>query len=152
MNYRFATDRTLGRLTKWLRILGFDTVFESDFSIKEFYENLAPDRILLTRIGKFRKPLAGQRRVYIRANDWAGQLEQTIDELAITLGDTRPFSRCTKCNSAIVEIARENIFGRVPDYIWENHDAFSMCQNCERIFWSGSHVERSRERINRLFE
>jgi len=152
MKYSFAADRTLGKLAKWLRILGFDTVFESGCSDKRFYENLEPDRVLLTRIGNLRKQLAARRLVFIKANDLIGQLGQTIDELAITINDISPFSRCIECNSAIIDIAKENVFGLVPDYIWENHDNFSMCRNCERFFWAGSHVERSREMIERLFK
>ena len=152
MKYSFAADRTLGKLAKWLRILGFDTVFESDSSGNRFYEYLDADRVLLTRIGHLRQQSVVRRLVFIKANDLAGQLVQTIDELAITYNDIRLFSRCIKCNSAIIAIAKENVFGQVPDYIWENHDNFSMCRQCERIFWTGSHVGRSREMIERLFK
>ncbi len=150
MKYSFAADRTLGKLAKWLRILGFDTVFESDSSGNRFYEYLDADRVLLTRIGHLRQQSVVRRLVFIKANDLAGQLVQTIDELAITYNDIRLFSRSIKCNTAIIAIAKENVFGRVPDYIWEHHDNFSMCRQCERIFWTGSHVERSREMIERL--
>ena len=152
MDYSFAVDRTLGKLAKWLRILGFDTVFESDYSAKWFYENLEPDRVLLTRIGYLSRQLAAHRLVLIKANDLVGQLAQTIDELAITVNDISPFSRCNTCNSVIADVAREKVFGRVPDYIWENHDNFSICRQCERIFWAGSHTERSRKFIEGLFK
>jgi hypothetical protein len=152
MNYSFAADRTLGKLAKWLRILGFDTVFESGCSGKRFYENLESERVLLTRIGNLRQQLAENRLIFIKANDLIGQLGQTIDELAITINDISPFSRCIECNSAIIDIGKENVFGLVPDYIWENHDNFSMCRHCKRFFWAGSHVERSREMIERLFK
>ena len=61
-------------------------------------------------------------------------------------------ARAKRYNSAIIDIDKENVFGLVPDYIWENHDNFSMCRHCERFFWAGSHVERSREMIERLFK
>jgi uncharacterized protein with PIN domain len=152
MNYSFAADRTLGKLAKWLRLLGFDTVFESGCTGKRFYENLEPERVLLTRIGNLRQQLKESHLIFIKANDLTGQLHQTIGELAITINDINPFSRCIECNSAIIEIDKENVFGLVPDYIWENHNNFSMCRNCERFFWTGSHVNRARERINQLFE
>ena len=152
MNYSFAADRTLGKLAKWLRLLGFDTVFESGCSGKRFYENIEPDRILLTRIGILRKQLAESRLIFIKANDLIGQLVQTIDVLAITINDISPFSRCIVCNLAIIDVDKENVFGLVPDYIWENHDNFSMCRHCERFYWAGSHGERSREMIERLFK
>ena len=152
MKYSFAADRTLGKLAKWLRILGFDTVFESDHTSKWFYDGLDADRVLLTRIENLRKQSAVRRLVFIKADDLAGQLVQTIDELAISANDISLFSRCIECNTAIVDIAKEKVFGLVPDYIWENHDNFSICRQCERIFWAGSHVERTKEWIDKLFE
>ena len=152
MKYSFAADRTLGKLSKWLRILGFDTLFESDISNKGFYDNLAQERILLTRTAKIREQFAAQRLVFIKADHIAEQLRQVIDDLAITRRDIRLFSMCLQCNSPIVAVGKEAVTGRVPDYIWHTHDEFSKCSQCERIFWAGSHVQRSREMIERLFE
>ena len=152
MKYSFAADRTLGKLVKWLRILGFDTLFESDISNKEFYDNLAQDRILLTRTAKIRKQFAAKRLVFVKADTLAEQLRQVIDDLAITRQDIRMFSMCLQCNSPIVEVGKQAAYGRVPDYIWQTHDEFSKCSQCDRIFWAGSHVERSREMVEGLFE
>ena len=151
VSYQFAADRTLGKLAKWLRILGFDTVFESDYSSKWFYEHLEPERVLLTRIVKLRKQFAARRMVAIEANGLAEQLGQVIIALPLSLNDIEPFTRCVKCNSPIVDVTKEDAFGRVPDYIWETQKVFSMCGQCERIFWAGSHTERSREFIRQLF-
>jgi len=152
MKYSFAADRTLGKLTKWLRILGFDTIFESDISQKAFYEHLEHERVLLTRTTKIRDRFAVKRLVFIEADNVYEQLRQVIDELAITHKDIRVFSICLHCNSPIVGVNKQIIYGRVPDYIWETHDEFSTCRLCERIYWSGSHMERSRAVIERLFK
>jgi uncharacterized protein with PIN domain len=152
MNFCFAADRTLGRLAKWLRLMGFDTLYEPDVSSNWFYAHLDEMRILLTRTEKIRNRCAGRRLVFIEANQLFEQLAQVIDELAITSKDIRPFSRCIDCNTPIIDIAKETVYGQVPDYIWETHDNFSMCRQCERIFWRGSHTERAMDRIKRLFD
>jgi uncharacterized protein with PIN domain len=152
MNFCFAADRTLGRLAKWLRLMGFDTVFESDVSSNYFYEHLDESRVLLTRTVKIRRCLAGRRLIFIEANDVFGQLAQIVSELAISSKDIRPFSRCIECNIPVMEIAKETAFGLVPDYIWEIHDNFSQCRQCKRIFWRGSHTERSMDKIRKLFD
>jgi len=151
MNLTFAADRTLGRLAKWLRLLGFDTVYESDVSGDRFYDNLDEMRVLLTRTEKNRSRFSGHRLVFIEANDSFEQLAQVIDDLGITASDIRPFSRCIECNIPIIDIPKESAFGLVPDYIWETHDDFSMCRQCGRIFWRGSHTERSMEKIENMF-
>jgi uncharacterized protein with PIN domain len=151
MDYCFAADRTLGKLAKWLRILGFDTIFESDASNQQFYEQLDPERVLLTRTAKIRNRFAAKRLVFIEADDVYEQLQQVIDELAITRKDIRVFSMCLQCNSPTIDVNKQSLYGLVPDYIWQTHDEFHRCRRCERIFWAGSHVERSREKIERLF-
>ena len=152
MGYCFAADRTLGKLAKWLRILGFDTIFETDISKKAFYEHLEHERILLTRITKIRDRFAVKMLVFIEADNVYEQLRQVIGELEITPKDIRVFSICSHCNSPIVGVNKQIIYGRVPDYIWETHDEFSTCRLCERIYWSGSHMERILEVIERLFK
>jgi len=151
MSLSFAADRTLGKLAKWLRIMGFDTLFESDISNKGFYDNLAPERILLTRTTKIREQFAAKRLVFIKADNLAEQLRQVVDDLAITRQDIRLFSMCLQCNTPIVAVGKAAVYGRVPDYIWQTHDEFSKCSQCDRIFWAGSHVERSRAIIEKLF-
>ena len=152
MKLYFAADRTLGKLAKWLRILGFDTIFESDISNKGFYDHLEPERVLLTRTAKIRHRFAAKRLVFIEADDVYEQLRQVIGELAIARQDIRVFSMCLQCNSPIIEVNKQAVYGRVPDYIWQTHDEFSRCRQCERIYWSGSHVARSRAIIEKLFE
>ncbi|CAB1064159.1 hypothetical protein D1BOALGB6SA_8950 [Olavius sp. associated proteobacterium Delta 1] len=152
MDYCFAADRTLGKLAKWLRILGFDTIFESDISNKRFYDHLAQERVLLTRTAKIRDRFATKRLVFIEADDVYEQLRQVIDEMAIARKDIRVFSMCLQCNSPIIGINKIAIYGLVPDYIWQTHDEFSKCLQCERIYWSGSHVERSTAFIEKLFD
>jgi len=152
MSYFFAADRTLGKLAKWLRILGFDTLFESDIANQGFYDNLAQERILLTRTAKIRERFAAKRLVFIKDDNPAEQLKQVVDDLAITRRDIHLFSVCLQCNSPIIAVSKQDVYGQVPDYTWQTHDEFSKCRQCERIYWAGSHVERSRQVIEHLFE
>jgi uncharacterized protein with PIN domain len=147
----FAAERTLGRLTKWLRLLGFDTISEPAAAYERFFEKLQPDRILLTRTGRIRDKFSSHRMVFVESNDPQAQLKQVIREVEIGPGQIRPFSRCLRCNLEILEIKKDSILGQVPDYILESHDRFRYCPNCKRIYWPGSHTKRSMERIGQLF-
>ena len=151
MDLCFAADRTLGKLAKWLRILGFDTLYESDIYSSWFYEHLGADRILLTRTEKIREGFSGQRLVFVNPDQPLEQLRQVITETVITEDDVRLFSRCIHCNIPIFPIDKEDVFGLVPDYTWETHSDFKICRRCERIYWKGSHWQRSGERVDKLF-
>jgi len=139
-------------LAKWLRILGFDTIFESDYAGRAFYDRLGQERVLLTRIVKMRDRFDANRLIFIQSDQVYEQLGQVVAELALTRADIRLFSRCLPCNSPISAADKQIVAGRVPDYIWENHDTFYQCRRCERIYWAGSHGERSRAVIEHLFD
>ena len=151
MIHRFAADRTLGTLAKWLRILGFDTICELEISTKLFFDSLEGTRILLTRTKKIQEKFNTHRTVFIKSNFLDEQLKQVVNEIGINQAEIRPFLRCIQCNLPIVEISKDDAYGLVPDYIWETQEIFNKCSQCERIYWRGSHAERSMERINQLF-
>ena len=151
MAFSFAADRTLGKLAKWLRILGFDTIFESDVSGDRFPGDLTKERIVLTRTISIKKRFITQHCIFISSNFLNEQLKQVIVETGIGPADVRPFSICLDCNVPIAAVDKDDVFGQVPDYIFETHSEFKRCCQCEKIFWPGSHTERSLEKIEQLF-
>ena len=151
MRYCFAAERTLGKLAKWLRLLGFDTIFQAQNSSHTFSKDIQPERILLTRTQALREQRGTRQCVFIKSDHVRDQIQQVIDELGIAFQHIRPFSRCISCNVEIIPIEKDAVFGRIPDYVWETHDIFHTCPECERIYWRGSHTERNMERIKELF-
>ncbi len=148
----FAADKTLGRLAKWLRLLGFDTLFESERADEKFIDTLEKDRILLTRTQRFRKQYADRKLIFVESDHPQQQLSQVVEELGLKAEQTRPFSRCLQCNVPIVAAEKNLLKGRIPDYIFETHDHFNRCPQCDRIFWPGSHTHRGLEKIRHLFD
>ncbi len=152
MEFFFAADRTLGKLAKWLRILGFDTTFELDIPAERFYTQLEKDRIILTLTGTIKKQLRDGKLIFITSNHLDVQLKQVIAEIGVRPADIRPFSRCIHCNVPLVDVGLNEVSGLIPDYIQETHNEFHTCLKCNRIFWPGSHTKRSLERIKHLFD
>ena len=151
MVIRFATENTLGKLTKWLRILGFDVCeISTDEGGKD--TNLGYDRFQLTRTRKRIEQLNQGNGLFIQSNDPFEQVKEVIRALNITEKDLKPFSRCVVCNTPIEPIGKETIRHIIPDYVWDNHDKFQQCPKCHKIFWAGSHIERGMKRIKALFE
>ncbi len=152
MSLKFAADSTLGKLAKWLRILGFDTTLDTEGSGEIFSDHAVNGRIVLTRTGKIRKRFSDRKLVFITSNDPGMQLRQVIAKIGIRRSDLRPFLRCIRCNIAIVDVEPGDVYGQIPDYIHESYSQFKKCPQCYRVFWPGSHTLRALERIENLFE
>jgi uncharacterized protein with PIN domain len=148
----FAAEKTLGKLAKWLRLLGFDTLYEPEVAAEEFIKKLGNDRIVLTRTRLICRQSTICKLIFVHSDHWADQLKQIILELGLKAAQTRPFSRCLHCNIPIVSTEKNSLWGRVPDYIFETHDHFQTCPKCGKVYWSGSHTERGLEMIQKFFE
>ena len=145
---RFVAEDTLGRLAKWLRMLGFDTVYEREPFAKQVQSS---GRIRLTRTREvFQKDRSGPV-LLIHSDRYMEQIRQVIEILHLNLEDIRPFTRCIRCNASIRSTDKHTVFGQVPDYVWETNDTFRQCIECNRIYWPGSHTKLSMDRIRSLF-
>jgi uncharacterized protein with PIN domain len=146
---RFAVDFMAGRLARWLRILGFDTLYFGRPADAEMMRTaLAEGRIVVTR----NRSLTGTERPAVVVLD-SQSYEDQLDELngRFTLpGDTRPFTRCSLCNASLVDLPRAKARGQVPPFIFETHAEFGYCPGCARVYWRGSHWDEMRRLIARL--
>ena len=136
---RFILTKELGRLAKWLRILGFDAEYftenkESTLIIKALQE----DRVILTRNAHLGQHV-GIKRLNIRFDDVHQQLRQAIEELALKPDAALMFNRCTICNEELLKADKENIKDKVPEYVLNTSEEFMSCPRCRRTYWRGSH-------------
>ena len=142
---------TLGKLSKWLRILGFDTVYAANVTGEKLIDT-AKGRILLTRTKRVRNMKIAKERIFITSNHPFEQLREVVLAVGIANEDIRLFSFFIQCNALIRLVEKNAVRGKVPDYIWETQDTFHTCSHCRRIYWPGSHIQRSRDIIKRLFK
>jgi uncharacterized protein with PIN domain len=149
---RFAADRMLGKLAKWLRFLGYDTTYSNDLSEDEYLAQVNEGRILLTRNTRLKHKVAQDQLVFIKDNDPKVQLQEVIGRLHLRPEPERFFTRCTLCNEVLEPTEGADVYGRVPDYIWTAHGRFSRCDRCGKLYWKGSHLERNRKEMMRLLE
>lgn len=148
----FAADTTLGKLARWMRLLGFDTKYLSAVSAKRFIQCVEKERILLTRTNLIRDQSLDRKLVFITSNNPFEQVKEVIRSIGIAPEDIRPFSRCTRCNVLTQQVGRDAVHDRVPEYVWETHIEFKICRRCRRIYWPGSHIQRSYDIIEQIFE
>lgn len=139
---KLLTDGMLGRLTRWLRVLGYDTVYAPDADDTELLRRArAEGRVLLTA-DRALAARRGARTLLIQAQDLAGQLRQARTALGPPPG--KEFSRCVACNGELVEADRSALTDRVPPFVFATQREFYRCPDCGRIYWPGTHVEHMR--------
>lgn len=137
---RFILTPELGRLAKWLRILGFDAVY---FSQPDFpsllIQALRDNRIILTRNMRFIDKARAARAIHIKSDKVNQQLKQVLDDLNIKPDPEKMFSRCIICNAELNEIDKQLVKDEVPEYVFKTQDRFVTCTLCRRIYWQGTH-------------
>lgn len=144
---RFVVDSMLGKVAKWLRILGFDTLYEPLEQQEQIDAYRREGFLLITRAQRW----CGRPEVICpSANDPMEQLREVIDAAAITPDEILPLHRCIRCNRLLEDLSRDRAFARVPDYVFETSTAFFRCANCEKIYWRGSHPKRILERLQQV--
>lgn len=149
----FIADSTLGRSAKWLRLMGFDTIYDaSPPDAHRLMARRADSRLILTRSPGVYQHLAGKPALLISSEHPHEQIIQIIDELHIEWEEIRPFSRCAVCNAVLLWLAKAEAAGHVPDYVLQHQWRFHQCPRCHRIFWPGSHSRRWLDMMRMWFE
>jgi uncharacterized protein with PIN domain len=149
---RFVADRMLGKLAKWLRVLGYDVVYLKKAAEKEILENLQAGRTLLTR-NRRAQWWQGKGRVFlVKDNDPKIQLREVVKGLRLVEADGAIFSRCLNCNRPLDAVMREEVREEVPDYIYQRQKEFHRCIDCGKVYWHGSHAVRMRQQLREILE
>jgi uncharacterized protein len=147
---RFVADKMLGRLARWLRILGCDVVYGSNFSGKGLLQEArANDRIVLTRDRRVVRDPDVPRHLFIVADGFREQLRQVVEAFSIdpTAG---LFRRCVHCNAEVVDVPAETVAAEVPEFVQRTQERFRRCPRCRHVYWQATHVERVRTELRRI--
>lgn len=150
---QFMADAMLGRLARWLRILGYDTAYEKVITDEALVRRaVGEDRWLLTRDRRLtlRKLLRG-RHTLIVSDDVDGQLRQLHQDLAIDLDLTHQRAyRCADCNVVLTSIPYADAAPLVPPFVAQEYRDFLQCLHCRRLFWPGSHWQDLDRRLTAI--
>lgn len=147
---RFAADRMLGRLARWLRILGFDVAYAPQLTGEVLLQlALREGRVMLTRDTRLlrRRPLPPH--LFVVADRFREQLLQVARAFSLNV-HARLLSRCVECNRELVQVERQAVHGRVPPYVWASQSRFRRCPRCGRLYWNGTHRAHILDELRRL--
>lgn len=145
---RFILDVHLGKLAKYMRIMGFDTLYQTDYSDDEILKiSLDEKRIILTcDLGILRNGMA-KWGYYIRSRVSKVQLIEVMDTFSL-YEKTNPFSRCTKCNGLVEMVSKAQIIDHLDSRTNRYYSDFFRCSSCKQIYWEGSHFKSIEKFIN----
>jgi uncharacterized protein with PIN domain len=137
---RFVADVMLGSLAKWLRIMGFDTLYFRVIDDNELVKVAKQQgRMLLTRdIGICISKKTGQC-LFIRSQDTMEQIREVLKALGTQPDKIISPQRCASCNGELLPVERNAVFGEVPEYVFWNARSFLKCGDCGKVYWEGSH-------------
>jgi uncharacterized protein with PIN domain/sulfur carrier protein ThiS len=147
---RFVADVHLGKLARLLRMLGFDTVYQRDYSDEDIVGiSVAERRIVLTRDRGILKTRAVTHGYWVRSSVPEEQLREVIARFDLA-SRARPFDRCMMCNGALVRVEKREVLGRLPRKTAMFYEEFFRCEVCGKVYWKGSHYERMKNAMRKV--
>ena len=148
---RFVVDAMLGRLARWLRLLGHDVLYDPQWDDRAIVRIAArEDRIVLTRDHGLLARKIVRRGLLVSSDHVSEQLRQVLLALALHVDHGRIFTRCTACNTLVVAVEKATVEGRVPPYVFRSHARFVRCPGCGRIYWGGTHQGLALRRLEQM--
>jgi uncharacterized protein with PIN domain len=145
---RFAADVMLGRLAKWLRVLGQDVLYGRHLSGAGLVHAARQEnRIILTRDRRLRTQ--PQDSLFIQSDDFREQLRQVISTFPLVQSDDL-FRRCLICNSSLQPRPKTSVKQAVPKYVFSTQENFFWCANCHRIYWPATHHQKMLQELKHL--
>lgn len=147
---RFVADVHLGRLAAYLRMLGFDTLYPSDYRDEELARISSDEaRVLLTRDRGLLKRSIVVYGYYVRQTDPWRQLDEVLKRFNL-IGEILQFHRCTRCNTVLAAVDKASVEDRLTPETCKYYNDFRLCHQCGKVYWRGSHFERMDSFIERL--
>lgn len=152
---RFIVDNMLGSLARWLRILGYDTVYDRKSEDWQLLRRAELERrIIITRDrGLHNKAIKqGFKSILLWEDELSDRLAHIAIVTGIRLGVDFNKTRCPEDNTLLIKVLKEKVKGRVPDTVYNLHSDFWECPKCGKIYWVGSHWRMIEKTLNEARE
>jgi len=151
---KFIVDNNVGKLAKWLRIMGYDALlFSGEDDGRMVKVALAQNRVILTKdtqIMRRRLVTSGRlKAILIEDDDVEAQLHQVVEALNLDY-HFRPFSMCLECNQSLIEKDKDTVRELVPPYVLKTQGLYMECPSCHRLYWRGTHWQAMSRELEKL--
>jgi len=153
---KFIVDHNVGKLVKWLRMMGYDTLFFTGNDDWEMVMTaLAEGRVILTRDTQImRRGVVASGRlkaVLIQNEDPEQQMRQVVEALNLDC-QSKLFTICLECNQPLAEKSKQQVKDRVPPYIFQTQSQYVECPACHRIYWRGTHWQAMIRKLEKFLK
>ena len=152
---KFITDGMLGKLTRWLRILGHDVEYAGSMDDKELIQKARKDdRVLLTRdVELYKQAIAKGAEAFLTENpNQTADLASIAKRFKIKLEVNVEISRCPKCNTRAKPVSKKDVSGKVEENTFSHYEDFWICPKCRQVYWQGAHWTKIRIMLEKAKE
>ena len=144
---RFIADEMLGKLARWLRLAGYDTLYQNPIADEQLLEVAQRDnRIILTRDRKLAARTAPQQIHVLGSENPFEQFVAVVRQFRLDI-ESNAFQRCLECNGGLLPVRKDDYRDRIPPHVYKTQTSFSRCSSCDRLYWPGTHYESMRRRL-----
>jgi len=139
---KFIADVHLGRLARYLRMMGFDVLYKNNFDDDEIIKiSLDKKRAILTKDRGILKRSEITHGYWVRSSKVKEQVVEIIERFDLKKL-INEFTRCIECNSPLESISKNEVINELPPKVSESQESFSVCPSCKKLYWKGTHHQR----------
>lgn len=146
---KFVADVHHGRLTKYLRMMGFDVLYKNDFDDELVLISLNEKRVILTKDRGILKRNEVTHGYFVRSTKVEEQVQEILNRFNLK-NEIKEFSRCIECNELLAPIKKELIVNQLPRKVAQSQNEFYQCPSCKKNFWKGTHYQKMLSFIRRM--
>ncbi len=146
-NIKFVLDVHLGKLAKYLRLFGFDTLYNSHYEDEKIIQLAKQTRIVLTRDKGILKNNNVTHGYWVRNTNPIKQIKEIMTRFDL-FSKAKPFTRCLECNHVLVKIDKDTIADKLPKKTNQFYHEFYQCMECKRVYWKGTHYKKLQDFVD----
>ncbi len=146
---KFILDNMFGKLAKFLRVAGYDTVYVKHNEREKLIPlAVSEQRVIITKDSKIKSP--DTRIYFLTENNLNGQIKKAVKDFKLDYKNA--FTLCVECNKPLVKIPKESIKEKVPERVFSIMNEFYICENCGRVFWHGTHYDKIMKKLREFMD
>jgi len=154
MEIKFIADNNVGKLARWLRLMGYDTLLLKQKDDGQMIKiALSENRVILTKDAQFMKRRLvtnGElKTIHLKQDDPKLQVQEVVETLNLNY-HFKPFSLCLECNQALIGRNKEEVQNLIPPHVFETQTQYTQCPACHRIYWPGTHWQAMVKKLQDL--